>query len=103
MTEGGAAMKRQKEVVRQFSKLRDLGDGVLPGVPLVEITGDSRVLIEHHQGVVAYGCREICVRVKYGTVSVSGSALRLARMTKEQLVICGLIDGVRLMKNGGAR
>lgn len=96
-------MKRQKDGIRQLVKLHDLGDGVLPGVPLVEISGDRRVLIEHHQGVVAYGCHEICVRVRYGILSVSGSSLNLARMTKEQLVICGCIDGVRLMKSGGGR
>lgn len=96
-------MKRQRDGIRQLVKLHDLGDGVLPGVPLVEISGDCRVLIEHHQGVIAYGDQEICVRVRYGILSVSGSGLRLARMTKEQLVICGCIDGVRLLKSRGGK
>ncbi len=89
--------------IRQLEKLRELGDGVLPVVPLVEISGDRRVLIEHHQGVVAYGRHEICVRVRYGVLSVRGSGLNLARMTKEQLVICGCIECVHLIKNGGGR
>lgn len=95
-------MKRQRDRIGQLMKLHDLGDGALPGIPLVEISGDRRVLIEHHQGVVAYGCCEICVRVRYGILSVSGSGLNLARMTKEQLVICGCIESIRLIKNGGA-
>lgn len=92
-------MKRQRERMRDL--LGNLGADSLPGVPLVEVTGDHRVLIEHHRGVVAYGCREICVRVTYGIVSVSGSSLRLARMTGELLVICGCIESVRLIKSGG--
>lgn len=91
-------MKRQRE--RMMDLLGNLGADSLPGIPLVEINGDQRVLIEHHQGVVAYGSREICVRVKYGLVSVSGSSLRLARMTREQLVICGCVEGIRLVKYG---
>lgn len=96
-------MKRQKIGTKGPDLLRDVEAGVLPGVPLVEITGDHRVLIEHHRGVVAYGCQEICVRVKYGRISVRGSALRLARMTREQLVICGCIEGVQLIRSGGGK
>lgn len=96
-------MKRQKDVMKRLAGFRDMSDDVLPGVPLVEITGDHRVLIEHHRGVVAYGCHEICVRVRYGILSVSGSALNLARMTKDQLVICGCIENVRLMRSGGGK
>lgn len=90
---------RNKKGFLQLEKLGDMSDGVLPGIPLVEISDDRRVLIEHHRGVIAYGCCEICVRVRYGTVSVCGHGLTLARMTKEQLVICGCIESVRLMRN----
>ena len=72
-----------------------------PGLPLVEIAGDRRVLIEHHRGVVAYGPCEILVRVKYGQVRVTGSGLCLAKMSAEQLVICGRIGSVELLKTGG--
>ena len=96
-------MKGNKNGLRRLEKLRDMSDGVLPGIPLVEICGDHRVLIEHHRGVIAYGCREICVRVGYGTVAVSGNGLTLARMTKEQLVICGCIESVRLLRTGGGK
>lgn len=94
-------MNGQKDRFRNLMKLRDMGDGVLPVVPLVEITGNRRVLVEHHQGVVAYGCQEICIRMNYGVLSVRGSALHLAHMTREQLVICGSIDTVQLRKTGG--
>lgn len=95
-------MKHKSREIRQPAQLREVTDGVLPGVPLVEISGTGRVLIEHHRGVVAYGCNEIRVRVRYGLLAVCGSGLNLARMTKDQLVICGCIDGVSLLRNGGA-
>lgn len=94
-------MKHQKQGYRQPAALQEAVDGVLPGVPLVEITGTRRVLIENHMGVVAYGCDEIRIRVRYGMLAVCGSSLNLARMSKEQLVICGCINGVQLFRNGG--
>ena len=65
-------------------------------LPLVEIMGQSRVLIENHGGVMGYSRERILVRVGYGCVSVCGCGLELLRMTREQLVIRGKIEGVSL-------
>lgn len=78
----------------------DLTAEPLPGQPIVEIAGDRRVLIENHFGVKEYSRERITVKVKYGFVSVCGCHLELMRMTKEQLVICGRIDGVMLQRRG---
>jgi len=64
--------------------------------PLVELAGDRRVLMEHHQGVVQFGRERICVKVKYGVVSVEGCGLELARMSRDQLIIRGRIDRISL-------
>ena len=72
----------------------------VPGLPLVEIAGQRRVLIENHRGVSCYGAEQIRVRVKYGEISVSGTGLELARMTGQQLVITGNIHCVHLMGGG---
>ena len=69
---------------------------VLPGTILVEIVGDRRVLIENHGGIKVYSCNEITVASKNGVLCVTGQDLTIARMTKEQLVITGKIDGVQL-------
>ncbi len=70
----------------------------LPGQPIVELAGDTRVLIENHFGVKAYGREKIIVRVKYGWVSICGCGLELQRMTKEQLIIRGRIDGIAIQR-----
>lgn len=92
-------MMRRGDLVRRLTEQDEWSESI-PGLPLIEITDDRRVLIERHQGVVGYGCGEICVRVRYGMVRVTGNGLRLARMTAEQLVICGRIDGVHLIRKG---
>ncbi len=73
----------------------------LPGIPLIEVFGNSRVLIENHGGVCRYTDNEICVNVSYGRVSVQGSCLEVTRMTREQLIISGCVMCVRLIRNGG--
>lgn len=89
-------MKQNRRWLDRLADQADLPGEAGIGQPLVELAGDRRVLIEHHQGVIQYGKEQICVKVRYGTVLVTGCGLELARMTKEQLVICGRIDSVTL-------
>ena len=79
----------------------ELTDELLPGVPIVEIAGGSRVLIERHRGVTEYSLERICVKVSYGTVCILGCGLELTCMTGSQLVISGKIACVQLQRRTG--
>ena len=70
----------------------------VPAKPLVEICDRHRVLIEHHRGIIAYGCCEISVGVSFGKICVCGENLSLRLLCKEKLVITGSICGVTLHK-----
>lgn len=91
-------MKAKGEWMQRLTEGMDLPAESVPGLPLVEISGEKRVLIENHRGVTQYGRDQICVRVRYGLVSVRGCELELARMSRERLVICGRIDSVSLIR-----
>lgn len=65
-------------------------------IPLVELAGQHRVLIENHLGVVAYSLEEIQVKVCYGKLSVVGQCLKFMQINKEQLVITGQIESIHL-------
>lgn len=74
----------------------------VPGLPLVEIAGQGRVLIENHLGVCCYGRELIRIRVSYGQIAVTGCRLELARMSRETVVITGRIDSITLHREGRA-
>ena len=97
-SKGGGAVKQQGKILERVVLGADLPGESLPGIPLVEIAGEGRVLIENHHGVIAYGCKEICVKVHYGHICICGMGLALARMTKHQLVVTGRIDSVSLCR-----
>lgn len=86
--------------MQRLAEEMEMSGEVAPGRPLVEICGERRVLIENHRGVLSYGSEQISVSVSYGEVVVRGCGLELARMTREQLVICGRVDGVSLVRRG---
>jgi sporulation protein YqfC len=94
-------MKKNGNILDRVAIAVDLPGEAVPGSPLIEIAGERRVLIENHRGVVQYGETEICLRVSYGFIKVRGCSLRLIRMTRQQVIISGRIDGIELCR--GAR
>ena len=72
----------------------------LPGLPLIEICGQNRMLIENHRGIAGYGSCEIQVKVRFGRIVVCGEKLKVTNMSKEKLVITGKICTVNLRGRG---
>lgn len=68
----------------------------VPGTSLVELFGKSRVLIENHYGIIGYSDTKICARSTWGEIIIEGVCLRIACMTKKQLVVIGEINTIYL-------
>lgn len=87
-------MQRGRNILEKLVLKMDLATEPLPGQPLVEIVGGHRVLIENHCGVIKYGCNEILAKVSFGCFCICGENLKLLQMTRERLVIGGIIRSV---------
>ena len=68
----------------------------LSKLPLAELAGCGRVLIENHSGVLAYSPEMITVKVNYGCLEICGENMMLAEMRREQLVISGVICSINI-------
>lgn len=91
-------MKLRRNLLRKLTVESELNTLPLPGIPLVELAGDERVLVEYHQGITEYSDERICVLVKYGYICVCGKGLALSSMTSQQLVITGKINSVSILR-----
>ena len=91
-------MKRNRPMLQRMAAKADIAADLIPGVPLVELAGDRRVLVENHCGVTEYGIHKICVSVSYGCLWVEGEQLKLSHMSRENLVICGKIHNISLVR-----
>ena len=86
--------------LERFGENAELLEEPLPGQSIVEIAGDTRVLVENHMGVTAYAREKIVIRMKFGFLNVCGCGLEIIRMNRDQLVIRGRIHGVSLCRRG---
>ena len=71
-----------------FSSLRQL--------PVAELGGDRRVLIERYRKICRYTREEILVAMEYGQLRIQGQELELAQISQAQIVITGRIDSLSL-------
>ena len=94
MGEGGLWREKLRQQVARSQE-------PVPGLPLVEITGLNRVLIENHRGICCYDREKIRIRVKFGEITVTGCGLELAHMSRERVAITGQIASVELHREVG--
>lgn len=90
-------MRLPKNILVRLLK-SDVLSQVVPGLPVVELAGDARLLLENHRGVIEYGDERIGVMVNFGSIAVYGQNLTLQSMTGNQLVICGEIQRIELKR-----
>ena len=91
-------MIERKSILNRITEASTLTENGINGVPIIEIAGEKRVLIENHCGMREYGPDRISVNVKYGYITVCGEQLKLLEMTREKLVIHGRISSVSLVR-----
>lgn len=91
-------MRKRNHFIEKFSTGSEFHEDVFFSLPIIEISGENRVLIENHLGVREYGREKISINMKYGFVDICGVQLELREMTKEQLVISGVIHNISLVR-----
>lgn len=73
-----------------------LPEEALGNVPLTELHGKALACVENHCGIVEYTPELVRVAVRRGAVSIHGSALTIARMTRRRVEVRGMILSVEL-------
>lgn len=93
-------MRKREKISERLPLKLDLAGEPIQRQQLVEIFGNSRLIVENHRGVVQYEHCRICIKTGNGIIEVHGQTLELAKMSKEQLVIVGRIERVCLINRG---
>lgn len=93
-------MEKRKPMLSLIAEAVDAPQELLPGTPLIEITGSQRVLIENHCGITEYERELIRVKLPFGEVILRGSSMKITRMMKSKLVIVGNLSGLELERRG---
>ena len=89
---------KQTKVLRYFTESAGLHMEALANMPLLELCGEDRILVENHKCVVGYTDEEIIIRVNFGLIQISGDDMKITCVNREQVVIGGNIRNITLLK-----
>ncbi len=67
---------------------------VIPGEPVITVTGRQRVYIENYRRIVTFKEEEIRLQAKTCRIVVRGRRLKIAYYTSEDMLIAGQISSV---------
>lgn len=90
-------MGKLRSIAKSFTTDELIGES-LPKQPIIELFSDNRVYIERHLGVYAYSDTQIHIGVHFGQIVINGSCLKMARISKENLVVTGQIRCIELIR-----
>lgn len=92
-------MKKNVRLYDRLASLSSLSGGTVPGVPLIEIISDKRVLLENHQGICRYTHEQICIKTELGIIKLDGKQLHIKQMSSDQLIITGKLENLSICRS----
>ena len=95
---GGTQMLHGERWIRKLADEMELETEALPGLPILELSGGNRLIVERHRGIGAYSRERICIKVSYGTLCILGKDLQITLMSQHQLVITGTVEEIQILR-----
>ena len=89
-------MKLTSGLTKKLCSLADVPAYVPERLPSIFVEGFDRVTVEQQTGLLEYSDVCIRIRVRCGTVQVTGSGLGISRMKDHSITVTGRVDGCRL-------
>lgn len=87
-----------REYLARMAELFDLPADTAAGLSHLELLGDRQLLLDGHEGLLAYGTELIDVSVGGAVLRITGGELTLKGMTERELRIAGRIDGIEFLR-----
>lgn len=83
----------------KLDKLFGIPDEIASDVPKVTIVGFEKMLIENYKCILEYQDFFIRIKMATGLININGFNLLMNEMTKDDLIITGIIESVDFEKN----
>jgi sporulation protein YqfC len=85
---------RKKRVQQGFANALDIPEDTLLNLPKITVTGNSRVLIENHRGVIEYTSNKLRIGVCFGEIEITGRDFFLKNILTDELSLQGQIESI---------
>ncbi|MDR0861900.1 MAG: sporulation protein [Oscillospiraceae bacterium] len=87
-------IKKRETLLTRAAELFDLPADAIAGQMSLTMTGQRRLRIENHRGLLEYGNELIAVNTGGAVLRIYGSGLELAAMTADDLTVTGTLHRI---------
>ncbi len=88
--------KQARDLVIRASERWSLPMEATAGLSRLELVGNSRLSVENHRGVGAFGPGRMELLTPDGVIEVRGERLTLLTMNRQELVVGGVVHSLTL-------
>lgn len=67
---------------------------ILPGLPVLMVTGNVELTVENYRGILEYTQQLIRLKVKGGRIKISGERLEIDHYTNDEMKVTGTICAI---------
>ena len=89
-------MSKRREITSTIIESLELPQDLFEGMPNIFLTGNQKLYISNHRGILSYDKDEIIILTKTVQVKVQGEELMIESYSKDELVIRGYIYLVKM-------
>ena len=86
--------KNKKSIVDRAVDAFDLPGEVLAGMPKLTVTGNRRIHIECHKGILEYDSSLIAINGGTVVLKIRGQDLEIISMSADEILIKGFVVGI---------
>ncbi|MDD3243619.1 MAG: YabP/YqfC family sporulation protein [Eubacteriales bacterium] len=83
---------------RKVSEALEIPGDAMFGLPSLQWTGQDRLVVQNHRGIVDYTPQSIVIDTRQGQYRVGGEGLYLEMLSREMLVLRGEISAISLYR-----
>ncbi len=87
-------MNKRRKITETIIESLELPQDLFEGMPNILLTGNRKLYISNHRGILAYEKDEIIILAKAVQIKVQGEELVIESYSKDELVIRGYISFV---------
>lgn len=78
-------------------QILDLPQDIFMGLPDISLSGNRKLYISNHRGILSYDHEEMTILVKEFQIHVKGKGLAIDSYTKDDLTISGYIHSMEFV------
>lgn len=88
--------KVKDSILGKIATFFELPQDVVLDLPRLVMTGNQRLFVENHRGLLAYSDQGVRIKAAKGEIQIFGQSLKLIEITQEEVQLEGLIERVQL-------